>query len=139
MDFIALIQGFATVFQPYNFILSIFAVAAGIMVGALPGLTATMACALLVPVTFGLDTVPAFCVLLGIYCGAIGYISNGGNMDTNIAIRTLLHKNQHMYFYAGGGIVYDSEMRAEYKETFDKAAAMMHVLNQDKQYVLNNE
>jgi len=75
----------------------------------------------------------------GIYCGAIGYISNGGNMDTNIAIRTLLHKNQHMYFYAGGGIVYDSEMRAEYKETFDKAAAMMHVLNQDKQYVLNNE
>ena len=71
MDFNALIQGFGVVFQPYNFILSIFAVASGIMVGALPGLTATMACALLVPVTFSLDTVPAFCVLLGIYCGAI--------------------------------------------------------------------
>ena len=71
LDLIALVQGFATVFQPYNFILTLFAVAAGIMVGALPGLTATMACALLVPVTFGLDTVPAFCVLLGIYCGAI--------------------------------------------------------------------
>jgi putative tricarboxylic transport membrane protein len=71
VNFDALLQGFATVFMPYNFLLSIFAVAAGIMVGALPGLTATMACALLVPVTFGLDTVPAFVLLLGIYCGAI--------------------------------------------------------------------
>lgn len=71
MDFSALIQGFGTVFLPYNFFLSMFAVIAGIMVGALPGLTATMACALLVPVTFGLDTVPAFVLLLGIYCGAI--------------------------------------------------------------------
>ena len=71
MAFDALIQGFGTVFMPFNFLLSIFAVGAGIMVGALPGLTATMACALLVPVTFGLDTVPAFVLLLGIYCGAI--------------------------------------------------------------------
>jgi para-aminobenzoate synthetase component 1 len=71
----------------------------------------------------------------GIYCGAIGYISNDGNMDTNIAIRTILHKNQKMYFYAGGGIVCDSEVSAEYQETFDKAAAMMHVLNQGKEYV----
>jgi putative tricarboxylic transport membrane protein len=71
LNFDALIQGFATVFMPYNFLLSLFAVAAGIMVGALPGLTAIMACALLVPVTFGLETVPAFVLLLGIYCGAI--------------------------------------------------------------------
>jgi len=71
VNFEALLQGFATVFMPYNLLLSLFAVAAGIMVGALPGLTATMACALLVPVTFGLDTVPAFVLLLGIYCGAI--------------------------------------------------------------------
>ena len=70
----------------------------------------------------------------GIYCGAIGYISNDGNMDTNIAIRTILHKDQKMYFYAGGGIVFDSEVDAEYQETFDKAAAMMQVLNQGKQY-----
>lgn len=70
----------------------------------------------------------------GIYCGAIGYISNDGNMDTNIAIRTILHKDQQMYFYAGGGVVYDSEVSAEYQETFDKAAAMMQVLNQGKQY-----
>ena len=71
MDFHALLQGFGTVFQPYHFMLAVFAVVSGILVGALPGLTATMACALLVPVTFGLDTVPAFVLLLGIYCGAI--------------------------------------------------------------------
>ena len=71
----------------------------------------------------------------GIYCGSIGYISNDGNMDTNIAIRTILHKNQKMYFYAGGGIVYDSDVDAEYQETFDKAAAMMKVLDQGNWYV----
>jgi len=70
----------------------------------------------------------------GIYCGAIGYISNDGNMDTNIAIRTIMHKAQKMYFYAGGGIVYDSNVSAEYQETFDKAAAMMQVIDQGKQY-----
>ncbi len=70
----------------------------------------------------------------GIYCGAIGYISNDGNMDTNIAIRTILHKQQKMYFYAGGGIVYDSERNLEYQETFDKAAAMLQVLSQDRQH-----
>jgi len=74
----------------------------------------------------------------GIYCGAIGYIGFDGNMDTNIAIRTMLHKDQNMYFYAGGGIVYDSEEQSEYQETFDKAAAMMHVLNQSKKVVNGN-
>ena len=71
----------------------------------------------------------------GIYCGAIGYIANNGNMDTNIAIRTILHKQQQMYFYAGGGIVYDSQVYSEYQETFDKAAAIMKVLNRDQHQV----
>jgi para-aminobenzoate synthetase component 1 len=70
----------------------------------------------------------------GIYCGSIGYISKDGNMDTNIAIRTILHKVQKMYFYAGGGIVYDSDVEAEYQETFDKAAAIMRLLDQGAQY-----
>ena len=70
----------------------------------------------------------------GIYCGSIGYISKDGNMDTNIAIRTILHKGQKMYFYAGGGIVYDSDVEAEYQETFDKAAAIMRLLDQGAQY-----
>lgn len=74
----------------------------------------------------------------GIYCGSIGYIGSDGNMDTNIAIRTIVHKDQHMYFYAGGGIVYDSDMTAEYQETFDKATAMMELLNQGNTYAMGH-
>ena len=74
----------------------------------------------------------------GIYCGSIGYMGFDGNMDTNIAIRTIVHKDRHMYFYVGGGIVYDSDMSAEYQETFDKAAAMMKLLNQGKTYAVGH-
>ena len=72
----------------------------------------------------------------GIYCGAIGYLGFDGNMDTNIAIRTIVHKDQHMYFHAGGGIVYDSDAHAEYQETFDKAAAIIKLLEQGKTYAM---
>lgn len=64
----------------------------------------------------------------GIYCGAIGYIGFDGNMDTNIAIRTLIHSDDTIRFWAGGGIVNDSEMEAEYQESYDKAAAMLALL-----------
>jgi len=74
----------------------------------------------------------------GIYCGAIGYIGFDGNMDTNIAIRTIVHKNKKMYFHAGGGIVFDSDVDAEYQETFDKAAAMMKLLDENDGYALGN-
>ena len=46
-----------------------------------------------------------------LYCGSIGYIGFNGDMDTNIAIRTLVYKDQQVYFYAGGGLVWDSEGR----------------------------
>lgn len=74
----------------------------------------------------------------GIYCGAIGYIGNDGNMDTNIAIRTIVHKNKKMVFHAGGGIVYDSDVDAEYQETFDKAAAMMKLFVEKHNYAMGN-
>jgi para-aminobenzoate synthetase component 1 len=64
----------------------------------------------------------------GIYCGAIGYIGFNGNMDTNIAIRTLVQSEGHIRFWAGGGIVNDSVMSEEYQESFDKAAVMFDVL-----------
>ncbi len=64
----------------------------------------------------------------GVYCGSIGYMGYDGNMDMNIAIRTILHKQQQMYFFAGGGIVQDSSADAEYQETLDKATAMMRLL-----------
>ncbi len=64
----------------------------------------------------------------GIYCGSIGYIGFDGNMDSNIAIRTMVHQNGQINFSAGGGIVADSKMESEYQETFDKARAMLDML-----------
>jgi para-aminobenzoate synthetase component 1 len=64
----------------------------------------------------------------GVYCGAIGYVGHDGNMDTNIAIRTLVYSNHEIRCWAGGGIVADSTCAAEYQETLDKAAAMLEML-----------
>lgn len=64
----------------------------------------------------------------GIYCGAIGYIGFDGNMDTNIVIRTLVHNHGEIRFWVGGGIVNDSDLDAEYRECFDKARALLQLL-----------
>jgi len=64
----------------------------------------------------------------GVYCGAIGYIGCDGNMDLNIAIRTLVYSGGSVRFWAGGGIVADSQLDEEYQETFDKAAALLKLL-----------
>jgi para-aminobenzoate synthetase component 1 len=66
----------------------------------------------------------------GVYCGAIGYAGFDGNMDVNIAIRTLVHSHGTVRFWAGGGIVADSKLEDEYQESFDKAAAMLKLLQQ---------
>jgi para-aminobenzoate synthetase component 1 len=66
----------------------------------------------------------------GVYCGAIGYIGFDGNMDSNIAIRTLVHSGNTIRFWAGGGIVNDSVVEEEYQESFDKAAALLGLLRQ---------
>lgn len=66
----------------------------------------------------------------GVYCGAIGYIGYDGNMDSNIAIRTLVYADGEIRFWAGGGIVADSDATAEYQETLDKARAMLELLRQ---------
>jgi len=64
----------------------------------------------------------------GIYCGAIGYVGFDGNMDTNIAIRTLVYANNEIRCWAGGGIVADSGVDAEFLETMDKASAMLELM-----------
>ena len=64
----------------------------------------------------------------GVYCGAIGYIGFDGAMDTNIAIRTLVRSEGRARFWAGGGVVIDSGAEQEYQESFDKAAAMLALL-----------
>lgn len=63
-----------------------------------------------------------------IYCGAIGYISANGNMDTSITIRTLVCKNQQIFCWAGGGIVADSNAEDEYQESLDKVNKILPVL-----------
>ena len=63
--------GFAEVLSFQNLLLVIFGVFLGTVVGAIPGLTATLAISLLIPLTFGMDAVPALVLLLGIYCGGI--------------------------------------------------------------------
>ncbi|MFZ2449365.1 MAG: aminodeoxychorismate synthase component I [Methylovulum miyakonense] len=66
----------------------------------------------------------------GVYCGSIAYIGFDGNMDSNIAIRTLVQSGDSIRFWAGGGIVNDSVLAEEYQECFDKAAALLRVLQQ---------
>ncbi|HBX58903.1 MAG TPA: aminodeoxychorismate synthase component I, partial [Methylophaga sp.] len=61
----------------------------------------------------------------GVYCGSIAFIGFDGNMDSNITIRTLVFSDNRLRFWAGGGIVADSELEAEYQEVADKAAAML--------------
>jgi para-aminobenzoate synthetase component 1 len=64
----------------------------------------------------------------GVYCGSIGYISATGAMDTSIVIRTYLALRGQVYFQAGGGIVADSDVELEYRETLDKARALIETL-----------
>jgi para-aminobenzoate synthetase component 1 len=64
----------------------------------------------------------------GVYCGSIGYWSVTGELDTSIAIRTALVQGDRIYFSAGGGIVADSDPEQEYRETLDKARAMIDAL-----------
>jgi len=64
----------------------------------------------------------------GLYCGTIGYIGFDGNMDSNIAIRTLVYSNNEIRCWAGGGIVADSELATEYQETLHKASAMLKLM-----------
>ena len=63
----------------------------------------------------------------GIYAGAIGYLSETGDMDFAIAIRTMILKNQKAYVQAGAGVVYDSVPENEFYETINKAKAMTRI------------
>ncbi len=64
----------------------------------------------------------------GLYGGAVGYISFNGNMDTAIAIRTLLIKGSTAYLGVGGGIVADSVPKSEFEETMNKGRALLKAI-----------
>ncbi len=64
----------------------------------------------------------------GPYAGAVGYIDYSGNMDTCIALRTIVFSGDKIYIQCGAGIVADSVPAAEYQETLNKAGAMLKAI-----------
>lgn len=74
----------------------------------------------------------------GIYGGAVGYLAWNGNMDTAIAIRTAVIKNKKLYVQAGAGVVADSVPRLEWKETMNKARAIMRAVAMAESGLDNN-
>jgi len=64
----------------------------------------------------------------GLYAGAVLYLDFSGNLDSCIALRTLVAKNGRAYIQAGGGIVADSVPEREYQETVNKARALVTAL-----------
>ncbi len=65
----------------------------------------------------------------GVYAGAVGYIAWSGNLDTAIAIRTAVIKNNMLHIQAGAGIVYDSVPRNEWDETMNKGRAIFRAVS----------
>jgi len=64
----------------------------------------------------------------GPYAGAVGYVDFGGNMDTCIALRTMVITGNKVYLQAGGGVVADSVPEMEYEETINKAKALLRAI-----------
>ena len=69
----------------------------------------------------------------GVYAGAVGYASFAGALDTCIAIRTMVVKDGYAWLQAGGGIVYDSEPAAEYRESVNKTLALERAIDRAEQ------
>ena len=64
----------------------------------------------------------------GIYCGAIGWLGLDGGLDFNLAIRTIIVKDGVAAIHAGGGVTARSDPEEEYRETLDKARALIAAL-----------
>jgi len=71
----------------------------------------------------------------GPYAGAVGYIDLKGNMDTAIALRTMIVKDEVAYVQAGGGIVADSMADEEYMETVHKSSALFRAIDEAESVV----
>ena len=65
-----------------------------------------------------------------IYCGSILYLDVRGEMDSSIAIRSLLLKDGAVSCWGGGGIVADSDWQAEYRESITKVKVLLETLEQ---------
>jgi anthranilate synthase component I len=69
----------------------------------------------------------------GPYAGAVGYIDFAGNMDTCIALRTVVIQNGTAYIQVGAGIVADSVPEREYEETLNKARGLLKAIEITKE------
>ena len=69
-----------------------------------------------------------------LYAGAVGYFGYNGNLDTCIVIRTIVMKGNRVIINAGAGIVADSDPKAEYQETLNKARAMLNAVELAEQW-----
>ncbi|MCF3945805.1 MULTISPECIES: anthranilate synthase component I [Acidiphilium] len=74
----------------------------------------------------------------GLYGGCIGYFAANGTMDTCIALRTALIKDETLYVQAGVGVVADSDPDAEYAESLQKARALFRAAEEAVHYVSTN-
>ena len=63
-----------------------------------------------------------------LYCGSVVRFGFDGSLDSSITIRSIMKKDDALYYWAGGGIVADSEADNEYQESLDKATAFMRLL-----------
>jgi len=72
----------------------------------------------------------------GVYAGAVGYLDYSGNMDTCIALRTLVVQGDKAYIQAGAGIVADSDPASEYQETLNKARGLLKAIEITRSRVL---
>lgn len=64
----------------------------------------------------------------GAYAGAVLYFDYSGNLDSCIALRTMYVRGKHAYIQAGGGIVADSVVEAEFRETVNKSQALIRAI-----------
>ena len=74
----------------------------------------------------------------GVYAGCIGYFGADGDMDTCIALRTAVIKDQMLYVQAGCGVVADSDPEYEYQETVNKAQALVRAAEEAEAFAGNN-
>jgi len=63
-----------------------------------------------------------------VYCGSIGYLCASNQMDTNIAIRTVIAEDSTVHCWGGGGIVADSDANSEFEESMNKIRLLLETL-----------
>ncbi|SAM06501.1 hypothetical protein [Absidia glauca] len=75
----------------------------------------------------------------GVYAGSVGHFDYSGDLDTCIAIRTMLFKDGVAYLQAGGGIVHDSVEEEEYQETMNKMGSNLATITQCEQKIFEQQ